>query len=114
VLAEARTLGDLRNTSIPAFHTDGSWQKGEKRYCYIVMDFMNMNLADLMKRNVSGTFSERTTLLVTLQMIRLLRSIHTNGYLHRDLKPENFLIGISEVTRRMIYIVDFGLAGKYL
>lgn len=33
--------------------------------------------------------------------------------MHRDLKPDNFVIGISEVTRRMLFIVDFGLAGKY-
>lgn len=106
-------MNELKATSIPQVHAYGELISKGRRFYYIVMDFMNMNLTDLMVRNVEGTLSEKSTLLATLQIIRLLKTVHDVGYIHRDLKPDNFVIGISEVTRRMIFIVDFGLAGKY-
>ncbi len=38
--------------------------------------------------------------------------MHSKGFLHRDIKPENFLI--STKKDRKIYLIDFGLAKKYL
>ncbi len=38
--------------------------------------------------------------------------MHSKGFLHRDIKPENFLI--STKKDRKIYLIDFGLAKKYM
>jgi serine/threonine protein kinase len=39
--------------------------------------------------------------------------VHSRILIHRDIKPENFLIGLGD-KRNQIYLVDFGLAIRYL
>lgn len=46
-------------------------------------------------------------------MLKLIEFIHSKGVLHRDIKPDNFLIGRG-VNNDKIYMIDFGLAKKYL
>lgn len=94
-------------------HDHGECNHGGKRFYYIVMDFKNANLSELMKRNVDGVLSHKSTLMATIQMIRLMKSMHEVGYIHRDIKPDNFVIGISEITRRMLFVLDLGLAEKF-
>lgn len=39
-----------------------------------------------------GHFSLETTLRLGVQMVSLLRMLHSTGYVHRDIKPENFCV----------------------
>lgn len=39
-----------------------------------------------------GRFSLETTLRLGVQMVSLLRMLHSTGYVHRDIKPENFCV----------------------
>lgn len=41
-----------------------------------------------------------------------MSEIHKNGILHRDIKPENIMTGKDNLDD--IYIVDFGLAKRYI
>ena len=47
------------------------------------------------------------------QLIQRIEYIHSKQFLHRDIKPDNFLVGIGTKSSR-IYVVDFGLAKRYL
>lgn len=50
--------------------------------------------------------------MLGLQMIDLIKYVHSKGILHRDVKPDNFLIGTKKKASR-VYIIDFGLAKRY-
>ena len=51
---------------------------------------------------------------IAIQILNILREIHSQGIIYRDIKPENFLIGSTEETKNKIYICDFGLAKYYM
>lgn len=46
-------------------------------------------------------------------MIKRVEYIHSRRIIHRDIKPDNFAIGLDKNKHR-IYIIDFGLAKKYM
>jgi serine/threonine protein kinase len=47
-----------------------------------------------------------------MQMINIVKYIHSFGYIHRDLKPDNFVTGFKDKSK--IYCIDFGLSKSYL
>jgi casein kinase 1 len=51
--------------------------------------------------------------MIGLEMLKLIKFIHSRGVLHRDIKPDNFLIGRKQNISR-IYMIDFGLAKRFL
>ncbi|KNE68228.1 CK1/TTBK protein kinase [Allomyces macrogynus ATCC 38327] len=100
---------------LPA-HDDGAAPQ-----MYMVMSLHGANLSDLRKRQHDHRFSLSTTALLGRQMIAALRELHAAGYLHRDVKPSNFVMGLDRnvpdvrgVKRARCYVIDFGLARRYL
>jgi serine/threonine protein kinase len=53
-----------------------------------------------------------TVIVIALQLMNRLNSIHSQGYIHRDLKPANVVIGSDPSEQGFIYLIDFGLAKK--
>lgn len=51
-------------------------------------------------------------IVIALQLMNRLNSIHSQGYIHRDLKPANVVIGNESNEAHFIYLIDFGLAKK--
>ncbi|EGG14948.1 putative protein serine/threonine kinase [Cavenderia fasciculata] len=83
-------------------------------YNYMVMELLGDNLSELRRRQVDGKFSMTTTLKLGIQMIQSLEAVHDLGYLHRDVKPSNFAIGLGPNKRHITYLIDFGLARRYV
>lgn len=84
----------------------------KKKGNYLVMELLGQNLEELVLE-CGGTFSMKTTLQLGLQMLEILEFIHRCKYVFLDVKPQNFLFGKGRNSRKL-FIVDFGLAKKYI
>eukprot|EP01080_Neovahlkampfia_damariscottae_P002470 gene2470-3179_t len=83
-----------------------------ERFNFMVMEKLDEDLEKIRKHTLNSKFSLSTTLKLGIQMLEGIESIHKIGYLHRDLKPSNFVIKRSEKGK--IFVIDFGLARKYI
>ena len=78
----------------------------------LVLELLGPSLDALLKKGV-GYFSQATTSMVAASIMDCMAYVHGKGILHRDIKPHNFVIG-NDGHREKIYIIDFGLAKKYI
>jgi len=79
------------------------------------MELLGPSLAVLRKQTQSRRFSIGTALRVGEQCLDAMEVMHLSGYLHRDIKPSNMCIGLSQFGKhRTVFIIDFGMARKYL
>ena len=81
----------------------------------LIMDYLGPNLDTIMNKlpndNNIKKFTTKTSLMIMIQAIERLKSLHEKGIIHRDIKPENFVIGPKN-KERIIYLIDFGLSKK--
>ena len=106
---EARIYRLFTNTKgIPNMRSFGK----EGDYNYIVMDKLGMSLEDLFQQNKGG-ISLQKVIMIGIQLIKRIQSVHLNNIIHRDVKPENFMLGASTRTQNIVHIIDFGLSKLY-
>lgn len=76
----------------------------------LLMDLLGPSLESLLTKNKK--FGIKTVTLLAIQMIDIIKHIHSCGYIHRDIKPDNFVVGKDDQNK--LYCIDFGLAKKYI
>ncbi|ARR74995.1 hypothetical protein SAGO17_0076 [Mimivirus AB-566-O17] len=81
--------------------------KGQK---LVVMDLLGESLSGLLDKHKK--FGLKTVILIGIEMLKIMRYIHSKGYIHRDMKPDNFTIGYKDSSK--IFCIDFGLSKSYL
>eukprot|EP01087_Luapelamoeba_hula_P019133 TRINITY_DN6297_c0_g1_i3.p1 TRINITY_DN6297_c0_g1~~TRINITY_DN6297_c0_g1_i3.p1 ORF type:complete len:863 (+),score=103.72 TRINITY_DN6297_c0_g1_i3:290-2878(+) len=81
---------------------------------YMVMELLGSNLSELRRKQTNQKFSMLTTCKLGVQMLRAIQSVHELGFLHRDIKPGNFAMGLGPEKRNTAFMIDFGLARKYV
>ena len=77
-----------------------------------LMEKLDTDLLKLVNKIREKKFSLKTTLMIALQVLNRLKSIHGQGVIHNDIKPGNMMIGAKEPNT--IYLIDYGLATTYL
>lgn len=80
-------------------------------YNVMVIDLLGPSLEDLFKM-CNRSFSLKTVLLLTDQLLTRIQYIHYHSLVHRDIKPANFVMGTGK-SAHLVNIIDFGLAKKF-
>ena len=78
----------------------------------MVMELLGENLQKLLMNSPHKKFSLKTTLMLGIQILTRIKTLHENNYIHRDVKPENFTIGLKKY-KNIIYMIDYGLTRKF-
>jgi len=86
------------------------WFGATNNVNYLVTNLLECSITTLIKEY--GRLSVKTVLLLGIQMIERLETLHNNYLIHRDIKPDNFMINILDKTNK-IYLIDFGFCKRY-
>jgi serine/threonine protein kinase len=75
---------------------------------FIAMEYLQgEDLRSLLKR---GPLPERLAIAIAIQICSGLKKAHENEIVHRDLKPANVFVATMDDRRRMVKLLDFGIA----
>lgn len=83
------------------------WYGTDDQINYLVMNLLVCSLTKLTK--MYGSLQLKTVLILGIQLIQRLETLHNKCLLHRDIKPDNFLLD----TNNILYLIDFGLCKRY-
>jgi serine/threonine protein kinase len=101
-------LNSSEATHIPTM----KWFGVDSTNYYMVISLLGKSLESFKREQPTGRISLSTTLHIGIQMVRLLKFIHTSQLIHRDVKPDNFLFGLGAAEEHL-HIIDFGFCKKY-
>ena len=104
--SEAYLLYYLKGFGIPEIKSFGIYG----RYKVLVQTLLGNSLEKEFQLR-KNKFSLKDICMVAIQLIDRLEYIHSKYIIHRDIKTDNILI--DEETKKIIYLIDFGLAKKY-
>ncbi len=77
------------------------------------MDLLGPSLEDLFVL-CKKKLGLKSVLMLAIQMVERIKLVQSKRFLHRDIKPDNFLMGGNPETEHRVYIIDFGLAKRYI
>ena len=103
---EAFFLFFLKGYGIPEVKSYGIFGK----YKVLVQTLLGDSL-EIIFIKMRYNLSIKDICMVAIQLLDRLEFIHSKYIIHRDIKPDNIMIDYE--TKRIIYLIDFGLAKKY-
>ena len=104
--SEAYYLYYLKGIGIPEVKSFGIYGK----YKVLVQTLLGDSLEDIFKK-LNNNFTLKDICMIAIQLMDRFEYIHSKYIIHRDIKPDN--ITVDYETKKIIYLIDFGLAKKY-
>ncbi|CAD7956946.1 unnamed protein product [Amoebophrya sp. A25] len=101
-LREVKMLRMLRQDNIVQLK-EAFRRKGK---LYLVFEFVDKNLLEVLEMFPNGIDPETITLIVW-QLVKAIEYCHAHDVIHRDIKPENLLMNMDD---RTLKLCDFGFA----
>ena len=78
----------------------------------LITNLLGKNLEQLIRNQPTKHFSLKTTLMLSIQILKIIQIFHEKNYIHRNIKPENFLIGLKNFS--LINLIGFNLSRYYI
>ena len=104
--SEAYFLYYLKGFGIPEIKSFGVYGK----YKVLVQTLLGNSIEKEFQLR-KNKFELKDICMIAIQLIDRLEYIHSKYIIHRDIKTDNIMI--DEETKKIIYLIDFGLAKKY-
>ncbi|KAH0793779.1 CK1 family protein kinase [Histomonas meleagridis] len=104
---EIEIISSLKPGSFPKVYDSGQYQDFE----YFVMDQYGPSVSQI-RKNHFGSLISRHVYLIAYEMLKIIQSLHEQGYVHCDIKPSNFLINNSQ--EHPLILIDFGITKPYI
>lgn len=101
----------LSYVGIPAYTSHGLHANGKENLRFMVMPRYGSDLHSLWLK-ANKKFPRATVCQLAIELINSLQYMHENEYVHADVKGANILLGFKNPNQ--IYLVDFGLAFRYI
>ncbi|KAF0689045.1 Aste57867_19460 [Aphanomyces stellatus] len=95
---------------IPSLPPSGAYGE-DKGYRFLVLQRLGRTLEQV-KASCGGSLPEKSVARLGLEILGILRHLHSRKLLFVDVKPENFMMERNQETQ--VYCVDFGIAERYL
>ena len=103
---EAYFLFYLKGVGIPEVKSFGVSGK----YKILVETLLGDSLETIFNK-MKYRFTLKDVCMIALQVLDRLEFVHSKYIIHRDIKPDNIMVDFE--TKRIIYLIDFGLSKKY-
>mmetsp|Transcript_42829 Transcript_42829/g.50215 ORF Transcript_42829/g.50215 Transcript_42829/m.50215 type:complete len:189 (-) Transcript_42829:947-1513(-) len=83
-----------------------------KKRFYIVTELLGDSLMDIQtKFHAQSGLRIKHVLMIGIQLLDRIRTLHTLGFVHGDIKPANIMFGRGNM-KNTLYLIDYGLSKK--
>ncbi|XP_021932623.1 serine/threonine-protein kinase VRK1-like isoform X3 [Zootermopsis nevadensis] len=103
----------LKHVGLSPYIGSGSHVYRGEKYRFLVLQRFGQDLGKLFLQN-GKMFPVKTVFYLGIQILNTLEYIHSHGYIHADIKGPNLLLGYHKGTENCVYLLDFGLACRYI
>lgn len=106
---ETECLKQLKEDFFPKIRESG--ESSKYKINYVIMNLLGPSIGGIF--NYHHKKLEREVVYnVCYNMLRIIKSYHSYGYVHCDIKPSNFLI--QQDKKAPLVLIDFGLCQKHI
>ncbi|CAI2380628.1 unnamed protein product [Moneuplotes crassus] len=80
-----------------------------RKTSYLVSELLGDSLMDIQEKfHCTGGFTLKVVIMIGIQLLDRIRTLHSVGYVHGDIKPSNIMFGKGD-KKNILYLIDYGL-----